>query len=179
MMARKVAGAALRIYDDAKEIPVGTVKGYREITLIARNPHEEWEVPIAQQIVACKVKKESELPDELRAHHMSLKKAARILANVKNPEPIPVTVHGLQIGNFCVIGIPGEPFSETGMDIKAQSKMDMTFVTCRTNGSEGYFPTRRAFDGTGYERDYTRMGPDCAQNLVDAAKAITDRMEKA
>jgi len=177
-MARKVAGEALKIYDDAKEISLGKVRGFEEVAMVGRNPHEPWEVPIAEKIVACKVKKEVDLPEELRAYKMSLKKAARILVNEKNHDDIPVPVYGLQVGGLSFIGIPGEPFSETGMNIKARSELDMTMVTCRTNGSVGYLPTRRAYEGAGYERDYTKLGPSCSEDVTEAAAKILQRMKE-
>jgi len=175
-IARKVAGSALKIYDDAKEIPGGKIAGYREIAAIGKNPHEPWEEPIAQKIVACRAKIESELPEELRAYGMSLKKAGRIVSCMKLPEKLEIVMHGLQVGEIAFIGAPGEPFSETGKIIKEKSPMTMTCVACRTNGSEGYFPTRRAFDGAGYERDYTRFGPDCSDELANAALRILEKM---
>jgi hypothetical protein len=176
-MARKVAGEALKVYDDATEIPSGKVAGFSEVAAFGKNPHEEWEEPIAQAIADCNVLTEKELPEELRAHKMSLKKAYRILKNMEHEGGFEVTIFGLQVGSLCFIGFPGEPFCETGMDIKKGSKMQMTICSCRTNGSEGYFPTRRAYAGRGYERDYTRFGPDCSESLTDASLRIIDRME--
>ena len=57
--------------------------------------------------------------------------------------------------------------------------MDMTLCSCRTNGSVGYLPTRRAFEGAGYERDYTKYGPDCADEVTAAALAILSKMKLA
>ena len=176
-MARKVAGEALKVYDNATEIPVGKIAGFSELATFEKNPHEPWEEPIAQAIVDQKVLTEKDLPEELRAHKMSLKKAHRILGNMKHEGDFQVTIFGLQVGSLCFIGFPGEPFCETGMDIKKGSKMEMTICSCRTNGSEGYFPTRRAFDGAGYERDYTRFGPNCSEKLTEAALRIIDKME--
>ena len=176
-MAHKVAGEALKVYDDATEIPAGKVAGFSEVAAFGKNPHEKWEEPIAEAIVAQKVLTEKELPEELQAHKMSLKKAHRIVGNMKHEGGFEVTVFGLQVGSLCFIGFPGEPFCETGMDIKKGSKMEMTVCSCRTNGSEGYFPTRRAFAGAGYERDYTRFGPDCTESLTAAALRIIDKME--
>ena len=103
----------------------------------------------------------------------------RIVNNLKRTEDFKIPVYGLQVGNLCFIGVPGEPFSETGMNIKNGSKMDMTICTCRTNGSTGYFPTRRAYAGGGYERDYTAFGPDCSESITAAALRMIERMEKA
>ena len=52
----------------------------------------------------------------------------------------------------------------------------MTIPTCRTNGSMGYFPTRRSYTGGGYERDYSPYGPNGADELESAASRILKRM---
>jgi len=177
-MARKVTGEALKIYDDAKEIPAGTVAGYQTPASLGKNPHEPWEVPIAEKIVATGARVESELPEELKKEKMSIKKARRILQNENGPKDYVVAAWGLQVGSLAFIGFPGEPFSETGIEIKKKSPMAVTMLSCRTNGSEGYFPTRRAFDGAGYERDYTNFGPGCADALIDAAEVILQKMNQ-
>ncbi len=109
-MARKVAGEALKIYDNAVEIPAGKIAGFSEVATFEKNPHEPWEEPIAKAIVDCKVLTEKDLPDELRAHKMSLKKAHRIFGNMKHEGDFQVTIFGLQVGSLCFIGFPGEPF---------------------------------------------------------------------
>ncbi len=176
-MARKIGGEALKIYDDAKEVWGGTVMGLETVAHVEKNPHEVWEEPIAEEIVACKAKKETELPEHLRAYKMSLKKAARIVSNKKQQGNFTVKVYALRVGPLVFVGFPGEPFCETGLNIKEKSPMEMTVCTCRTNGSEGYFPTRRAFDGAGYERDYTKFGPNCAEKLEEAALALLEKMK--
>lgn len=178
-MARKVGGEALKIYDDAQEIPVGKVSGFSQIATFGINPHEKWEEPIAKQIVDTGALQDKDLPEELRKYGISIKKALRILSNMKRTEDFHIPIYGLQVGNLCFIGVPGEPFSETGINIKNASKMDMTICTCRTNGSNGYFPTPRAYAGSGYERDYTAFGPDCTQSIEAAAQGIISKMEKA
>lgn len=177
-MARKISGEALKVYDDAVEIPLGKVGGFTEIATFGINPHEEWEVPIARQIVATGALQDKDLPEDLKKYGISIKKARRILGNLERTEDFKIPMYALQVGNICFVGAPGEPFCETGMDIKNRSKMDMTICTCRTNGSTGYFPTRRAYAGGGYERDYTSFGPDCAESIAAAALRMIDKMEK-
>ena len=177
-IARKVSGEALKIYDDVWEIPAGKVQGFTKIATFGKNPHEEWEVPIAQKIVASGALADKEIPEELQQYKMSVKKARRILENLKRTEDFNIPMYALQVGNLCFVGAPGEPFCETGMNIKNRSKMDMTICTCRTNGSNGYFPTRRAYVGGGYERDYTAFGPDCAESIENAALEMIEEMER-
>ena len=177
-MARKIAGEALKVYDDAVEMPVGKVAGLSKIAAVEKNPHEDWEVPIAREIVATKAKTEKELPDELRAHKITIKKAQRILKNLEHEGDYLIPVYALQVGSLAFVGFPGEPFSETGMILKERSCKEMTFCCCRTNGSYGYFPTRRAYEGAGYEREYTSLGPNCSEQLTDAAVEILEQMNQ-
>ena len=177
-IARKVSGEALKVYDKAEEIPTGKVGGFVEIATFGKNPHEDWEVPIAEKIVATDALQDKDLPEELKQYKMSIKKARRIIGNLTRTEDFKIPVYGLQAGNICFVGAPGEPFCETGMDIKNASKMDMTICACRVNGSTGYFPTARAYAGGGYERDYTSFGPDCAEAIARAALRTIDKMQK-
>lgn len=176
-IARMIAGEALKVYDAAQEIPLGPVAGYSDVATVEKNPYEEWEVPICQQIVDAKVLKEEDLPEELRKYKISLKKARRVLSNLKHEGDFIIPGYALQVGSLCFVGFPGEPFSETGLNIKKNSTMAMTFPTCRTNGSVGYFPTRRAYAGGGYERDYSPFGPNCSEELEAAAGRMIAKMK--
>jgi hypothetical protein len=177
-MARKISGEALKVYDTASEMPLGKITGLSQIAAVEKNSHEDWEVPIAEQIVATKAKTFKELPEELQKYNMILSKANRILNNLKHEGDYLIPVYGLQIGSLSFVGVPGEPFSETGMIIKERSPKEMTVCCCRTNGSNGYFPTRRAYAGGGYERDYSAFGPNCSEVLADTAVEILEKMNQ-
>ena len=47
-------------------------------------------------------------------------------------------------------GIPGEPFSGIGREVRTASPFKMTICTCLTNGSCGYFPMESAYAEGGY-----------------------------
>ena len=98
--------------------------------------------------------------------------------NLKHEGDFLVPVYGIRVGGLAFIGIPGEPFSEPGIRIKEESCMEMTVCSCCTNGSYGYFPTRRAYAGGGYERDYSAFGPNCSEVLADTAVEILEKMNQ-
>ena len=174
----EISPAVKKLYDDAEEIPVGKICGASEIASLEKNDYEEWEVPICRQIVASKARSDKEIPDELRAYKISIKKANRILNNLKHEGDFKVPVYGLQIGSLAFVGIPGEPFSEPGIVIKENSPKEMTICCCCTNGSYGYFPTRRAFEGAGYEREFTPYGPNCTEKLAETAIGILNSLNE-
>ncbi len=69
-------------------------------------------------------------------------------------------VQVVQIGEFAIVGLPGEMFNEFGVYIKKNSPFKNTMVVGLANAAAGYFPTKISFtqgpDGfkpmiTGYE----------------------------
>ena len=177
-MAYSLVNETLRIYDQAKEIPSDKVAFCRAEVKIGKNPHTPGEEEIAQKVAQIYYEKGTQAP-ELAEYPMNYVKALRIVQNMRRPfEFFKLKMYGLQIGNVAFIGIPGEPFMQIGMDIKAQNKLDMTVVTACTNGGEGYYPDAAAFEEEGYERNTTPFAPDCAEKLVAGAKNLMDQMEK-
>lgn len=52
---------------------------------------------------------------------------------------------------LALLGVPGELFSEIGVQLKAASPAALTCVCAYTNATLGYLPSRRAIDEGGYE----------------------------
>ena len=78
----------------------------------------------------------------------------------------------VRIGNaLAFVGIPGEPFTEIGRRIKAESSTAMTFVCCITNGDYGYFPTANAYQEGGYEAPASIFGLTVAEDLIAAGRS--------
>jgi hypothetical protein len=69
-------------------------------------------------------------------------------------------------------GIPGEPFTEIGRAVKAQSPFRMTFCTCLTNGSCGYFPVASAYAEGGYEARSSVFASTVAADIVAGHAAL-------
>ena len=77
------------------------------------------------------------------------------------------------IGDAVVFaGLPGEPFTEIGRAIKERSPFRMTFCTCLTNGSCGYFPVASAYAEGGYEARSSVFASTVADRLVKGAVAL-------
>ena len=51
----------------------------------------------------------------------------------------------VRIGDLAFVGMPGEIFSEIGMDIKARSPFKNTIVMGLTNDARKYFPSKVSF----------------------------------
>jgi hypothetical protein len=96
------------------------------------------------------------------------------------PETKELYVSGLAIGDFAIVGFPGEPFTEIGRQSKNSSKFEMTFASCCTNGYEGYYPMESAYAEGGYEAGTAKYKKGVAEELISAAtKILKDLYDKA
>ena len=94
--------------------------------------------------------------------------ALRKLDNrAKLPATRNLTLHAARIGNFAFITAPYEMFAQSGMDIKAGSPFDLTFIISMQHGSDGYIPTKPAYDYGCYESHTGKYAPGTAELLVE------------
>jgi hypothetical protein len=83
-----------------------------------------------------------------------------------------VEVQVIAIGGLALVGLPGEIFTEFGLQIKAASPFPETWVVELANGWHGYIPTLAAFTHGGYETrlGYTsRLVPEAGDRMAAAA----------
>jgi hypothetical protein len=66
------------------------------------------------------------------------------------------------VGNVGIVGLPGEIFVEYGLQIKAQSPFNRTFVVELANDYVGYCPTDLALQEGGYETRLARSAKAAA-----------------
>jgi hypothetical protein len=77
-----------------------------------------------------------------------------------------------RFGPVALIGIPVEPFAETGREVKDRSPFPTTFFSGYTNGANGYLPTASAYEEGGYEVWMTAFAPDAAAITVEQSLAL-------
>jgi hypothetical protein len=93
------------------------------------------------------------------------------------------TVSTVRLGQASLVFLPGEPFAETGNEIRAQSPFRLTAVVGFSEETIGYVPTDQAFVEGGYETGFgpwSYLAPGCEpivrQHAVDLLwKAAADR----
>lgn len=177
-MARTIAGEVLKHYDDAKESADTTIASAKTDALIGKNSYDAKDVPEAQKIKALYMELGNNTDPVFKTFSMPVHKAIRIVNNIPRPETFHIPVYGLRLGGIAFVGLPCEPFQSIGMQIKEGSKLDMTVVTCLTNGSNGYFPDEVTFSLPGsYEGDSSPYAPDCAGKMAEAGIAVLEKLE--
>jgi len=92
---------------------------------------------------------------------------------------VPAEINAFRLGDFAVVTLPGEIFVEFGLDIKLKSPAKRTWVVELANGIVGYVPTKRAFEGGGYEQRTamsSKLDPVAGEMMVATARALLESM---
>ena len=117
--------------------------------------------------------RDSEIPFTGMALTTAVAEAGRMVLLADGPESFELPLSAVAIGDVIAFaGIPGEPFSEIGRDVRAHSPFRMTVATCLTNGSCGYFPVASAYAEGGYEARSSVFAATVAADIVAGHAAL-------
>ena len=100
--------------------------------------------------------------------------ATRIKRLMDYPEEKELYVTAVSVGDVVFAGFPGEPFTDIGRGIKANSKFTLTMPACCANGYEGYYPMQSAYDEGGYEARTARYVAGTAEKLIAASTEVVN-----
>jgi hypothetical protein len=158
-LGQKLGGAALRLIDDLRRRPaiVDPHVRWQNATLVLP-PRECPSLGDAEALARTTSSAENQV--QLRL--------ARKLAE----GPIRAEVQALALGSFRWVGLPGEPFVETGLALKSAGA---TFVAGYANGWVGYLPIAGAYAEGGYEvraGAWSRVAPGAAEQIEAAAARL-------
>ena len=67
------------------------------------------------------------------------------------PGTKPPRWQAIRIGALIVVGVPGELFAQTALDVRANSPHHPTVIAGLANGDLGYLPPPAAYPQGGYE----------------------------
>ena len=167
-MGRVVAAAAMSIWDKCEPVAAGRLRfAVSTISVPSQMPKPE-ELPKAREYDHLhREGRDAEIPFTGMALTTVVAEAGRMVLLADGPEAFELPLSAVAIGDaIAFAGIPGEPFTEIGRAIKAQSPFKMTFCTCLTNGSCGYFPVVSAYDEGGYEARSSVFASTVATDIV-------------
>ena len=86
---------------------------------------------------------------------------------------VQVELQAIRIGSAAILGAPMEVFNELGAAVAERSPFAWTAVCGYTNGSAGYLPTAKAFDGGGYEVEMaSQFARGAGEVFVEAASSL-------
>ena len=105
--------------------------------------------------------------------------AARYEKLAENPNPLfPTRVNVLRIGDAVICTNAFELYTDFGIQMKARSKANLTFVVQLANGGGTYLPSERAVKGGGYGAviQSNTVGPEGGQVLVEETLKMINGM---
>jgi neutral ceramidase len=90
-------------------------------------------------------------------------------------------LQAIRIGDVAVVGVPGEYFTNLGLDIKRRSPFRYTFVAELANDWIGYLPDRKAFEFGGYQTWtglHSFAEPGTGEAVADEIVKMLDELAK-
>ena len=163
-MGRVIAGAVLQVYEKVQFCDVDCVRAAERIVNAPSNMPTAEEAARAEKIVELhNAGRDAELPFA----GMELTTAVAEALRMKHLKDGPLPLSGVRVGPVAFLGIPGEPFTGIGRGLKDGSPFAMTLPCCLTNGAEGYYPMKEAYDEGGYEARSSNFKAGIAELLID------------
>lgn len=80
-----------------------------------------------------------------------------------------VQVQVIRLGGLALVGLPGEPFTQTVLEIKQHSPAEVTAVVSYANDEAGYFPHAVSVEQGNYEALVSPFGADVSERIRDVA----------
>ena len=162
-----VAGAVLQIYDKVCwQRADRLASGLRMVSVPANVPPQE-ALPLAREYAALhSAGRDEEIPFKGMALTTVVAEAERMLRLEHGPSAFTMPLTAVAIGDVALIGLPGEPFTGIGRALKEAPGWALVLPCCITNGYEGYFPMREAYDEGGYEARSSVYAAGVAEQLI-------------
>ena len=171
VMGQLLAEKVLSMHRDSEEALAGTAVDFavRRFYAERRQPSEEdlaWADAITADPASRKV--DQRLAQELYA----LKKHPKRFALVE--------IQAIRIGDVALVGFPGEPFSDMGLQLRKRSPFGRLLISELANDELGYFATEPAYSGRVYEAILPSavFTPAVLDRMIDTAEALLQSFNK-
>ncbi len=175
-LGRILAGEALKAMLKAERSPVSGLgalvipMGFQRRTQLSLEQAQRQLQELQNQLAALRQSGASH--GDIRRAETKVRGAVAEVERAKRSEaPAEVTteLQALQIGDLGIVGLPGEPFTQTVLDIKRASPRPVTAVVSYANDEVGYFPDDLAISAGTYEALKSPFGAEAARQLRQAA----------
>jgi hypothetical protein len=105
----------------------------------------------------------------------------RVHMHLDQEQPLETEVMALRLGEVSLVGLPGENFCETGLEIKRRRPTQHMLVAELANDAIGYVPTRDSYAQGGYETTVgsTVVREDSAERLGASALRQLEKLTAA
>ena len=178
-VGRALAGTVLQVYDKVEYVDVESIDMVQKTVVVPANVPAPEDLPLAHKYKDLhEAGKDDGIPFKAMQLTTVVAEAIRMCELENGPYEFNLGMCGIRLGNVALVGIPGEPFTEVGVKIKDTEGFDMIMPCGLTNGYEGYFPVKAAFDEGGYEARTSRYKTGVAEAVVENGKEILALLKK-
>lgn len=179
-VGRALAGTVLQVYDKVYYVDVDSIQMITKTVPVKLNVPEPHEIPLARKYKELHESgRDCDIPYTAMELTTVVAEALRICKYENSPAYLDLNLLGLKIGPVALVGIPGEPFTEVGVKIKETEGFPLILPCALTNGYEGYFPVKSAYDEGGYEARSSRYKSGVAETIIEGGKQIIAELANA
>lgn len=176
-MGNVVAGAVMQVYDKVNYVDVEDLDYATRLIQVPSNMPKPEDMAQAYAFEELhQAGKDEEIPFEGMELTTVVAEAERMIRLEHGPASFPMELIGIRIGSIAMVGIPGEPFTGIGRGIKQAEGWMLVMPCCLTNGSEGYFPMKEAYDEGGYEARSSIFKAGVAEQIIEEGKALLNTL---
>ncbi len=178
-VSRVVLGGVLQCFDKVKYVDVDRIGAKIMDVAFRSNKADPEELPEAHRINDLHIRgRDSELPYSGMMLTTIVAEAGRMVRLENAPEFFELPLTCLNIGPVAFFGIPGEPFTGIGTEIKKVCGFELVMPVCTANGYEGYFPMMDSYIEGGYEARSSRFKAGIAERMIEEGTRLIREMSE-
>ena len=87
-----------------------------------------------------------------------------------------IEMQAIRIGSLALIGMPGEPFAEIGVEVRRRSPFAVTMFSGYSNGGFAYIPTKGDYQLGGYGVWNSPVAAGADERVVEEAVALLHKL---
>ena len=179
-MGNVVAGAVLQVYDKVCWTDVDSLSAKMRTFSVPSNMPDPEDLPLAHKYNDLhKAGRDDLIPYRGMMLTTVVARAGRMVRLENGPEAFPMTLTGLTVGPFAIVGIPGEPFTGIGTALKEAEGYTLVLPMCLSNGAEGYFPMMDCYEEGGYETSGSKFKAGVAEVIIKEGLELLSDLRKA
>ena len=178
-VGRALAGTVLQVYDKVAYVDVDKLSIVSKTMTVNLNVPKEEDMPLARKYKELyESGREDEIPYKAMQLTTVVAEALRMCRMYGGPTTRDLPMAGLKLGDVGMVFLPGEPFTDIGVNIKKAEGYGMIMPCALTNGYYGYFPSASAYKEGGYEARTSNYAPGIAEDMAEFNIGILNELRE-
>ena len=172
-IGRVVAGAVMQVYDRVEYRDVDTVRYCQKVIDAPSNMPHPGEMDNARKIVALhEAGRDDLIPEKGMGITTVVSEALRMVRLEHGPASFPLLLSAVAVGDVALLGIPGEPFTGIGREVKKAEDWALVLPCGLVNAYWDYFPTMEAYEAGGYEARSSSYKAGVGELIAEEGKKL-------